>query len=217
MSIFDVFGFFFVVGLYVALIVLGFYSYRAVKRKRVKQSCVLIAALLFHLWFMGVVVRVLPGSNIYYERSQMQAITGHAFRMQEIGRSEHSDRAFNGDGLSFEVFSIPDSVAKELRKPSNTFFEEYPKRDRYRDHWEVEHWKETIPPKDEDQYIRFARLACQSSRSQAMFQSLLAEKGNYYSYLYYMHGSGADANVGNIDFFIISPSRKILVIMNVNT
>ncbi|MBK1830839.1 hypothetical protein JIN77_08890 [Verrucomicrobiaceae bacterium R5-34] len=217
MMLFKFYGLIFVTGLYLGLILFAFYVYRAWQRKDLKRAGLLLALLLAQLYIMGGPLRVLPGSGILHERSQMKSLTGHAFRLNPTGKAVHTERSFLGDGTSMEMFVLPEHVAVAWQDPAQHLRSEFPQRGRYRSDWQVERWKATPPRVEEQAFVQFAEHACQSDSNRALFMSLLQEEGNYYSYFYNMHGTGTDANVGNIDFFILSPGRRLLVIINVNT
>jgi hypothetical protein len=167
-------------------------------------------------------LKILPGSEFFWkpidnaqERNYNVDLTGFEFNYGELIYEYESKRDFNGDGYSIWIYKIDDKTSEYFKSPSNEFFTKYPLIG-IRSDWELELWKRTPFDIEEQKFLDFAH----SSLDELDFEleDLLNEKGNYYAYKYYMHNfSSGTVYVGNIDFYIICPIRKLIVKINHNT
>jgi hypothetical protein len=197
--------------------ILAWKIFKAFKAKNKPNLIRLSTILLILILIPGFYFKLLPGSNLVWypiekaqERRYNIELTGFEFNDGELIYEYETQRAFNGDGYSIWIYKIDDQTAEYFKQPKEEFFTKHP-RTGLRSHWEPEFWKKTPFDKQEQKFLDFA----DSSLDDLDFEleDLLYEKGNYYAYEYYMHSFG----VGNIDFYILCPKRKLIVKINHNT
>ncbi|TGK82090.1 hypothetical protein EHQ24_12520 [Leptospira noumeaensis] len=149
-------------------------------------------------------------------------LTGLKFNTKEVF-AYHSERAWNGDGYSIQIFEISEETAQYFLTPKKDFFNEFPLLPEYQNHWTKVNWKKTPIQKNELLYLKFAldgsynieaTINRKTEIPSKLVTSILNESNNYYAYFYNSHGDGW---VGDIDLFIISPKRKMLIMINHNT
>jgi hypothetical protein len=146
-----------------------------------------------------------------------------------------SERAFNGDGYSIYRYNLPASIAEGLQRPPETFFTTLPKKPSYRSEWKTKYWRRTPVDQSEQEFVQFAapmgnfpngmrsepgfvELGDAARREAEFLQQLLREEDNYYAYFYFMAGPWNGITwPGDIDFFVLSPRRRVLYVINNNT
>jgi len=185
----------------------------------IKKYCCWLLGLFI---FSGMAFEKLPGSQLLWwpiERIESKfytkRITGHSFFLSEPLYESHSKRAFNGDGRSIQIYDLSKGVKDNFTNPDSMFFKNYPKQEFFSD-WSVVHWAHTpIKLEHEDAY-HFASYA--NNQSEYKLDELLHESGNYYAFKYYDHSpSGGLDNIRNVEFYLLSPKRNILITINVDT
>ena len=202
--------------------IIGFKIYKSIRNKDKRKLYRLSAILLILIIIPGFFLRILPGSDLVWrpiekvqEKSYNTELTGFEFNFGESIYKYESNRDFNGDGYSIWIYEIDDKTANYFKKPNADFFTNYPNSD-FRNKWETEYWKKTPFDKEEQKFLDFAHSELDELEFE--LEDLLNEKGNYYAYEYYMHDfSDETVYVGNIDFYIICPNRKLIVKINHNT
>ncbi len=170
----------------------------------------------------GFFWRILPGSDFFWkpiekiqEKNYNLELTGFEFNDGKLVYIDESERSFNGDGYSIWIYEIDEKTAKYFKNPNDEFFSKYPNTE-LRSNWKSEFWKKTPFDQKEQQFFNFAHSSLDKLKFE--LEDLLIEKGNYYAYEYYMHNfSDENIFIGNIDFYIICPNRKIIVKINHNT
>lgn len=200
----------------------GFKLIRALFKKdktNAKRNSIWLIGLFV---FSGLVFEILPGSKLLWwpieaieSKSYTKNLMGISFILPQPIYELNSERHFNGDGSSFSVYKLDEKIIEELINPDSTFFNQYPKRG-IRDDWELKEWNRTPLKTDDKDAFHFASYA--ENKSEYNLEELLNEKGNYYAFKYYKHlfSSGSD-QILNVDFYLISPKRNILICVNVNT
>ena len=211
-----------ILALIISYPIIGFKIFKAIRSENKRKSYRLSALLLILILVPGFLLRILPGSDLLWkpidnlqERNDNIEITGHKFNYgKEIFKYE-SERDFNGDGYSIWIYEIDENTANYFKDPNEDFFTKHPNR-KYRKHWESEFWKRTPFNPKEQHFLEFANNTLDNLEFE--LKDVLNEQGNYYAYQYYMHDfSDGTLYVGNIDFFVICPKRKIIVKINHNT
>ena len=158
---------------------------------------------------------LLPWATLYNDIIWTYRITGRPFSLGNAEHSYHSRREFNGDGYSIDVYLLSEGVAKHFETPPPEFFEKRPERSDVRSHWEAVTWRKTPSRPEDMDYIHFVSIypgeaGRHDKKGQDVAASLLSEAGNYYAYFH--HG-----DIGDVDLFILSPRRRLFVIVNQNT
>ena len=188
-------------------------------RTNVKKNSIWFIGLLI---FSGLVFEILPGSKLFWwpmeaieSKSYTKNLMGISFVLPEPIYELNSERHFNGDGSSFSIYKLDEKITKKIMNSDSTFFSLYPKKG-IRDDWELKTWNKTPLKTDDTDAFHFASYA--ENKSEYNLEELLNEKGNYYAFKYYKHSfSNGSDHILNVDFYVISPKRNILISINVNT
>ena len=196
--------------------------FKAFLIKDKRKLYLLSGFLLIIILIPGVFWRILPGADFIWlpidkiqEKSYNLEITGFEFNNGETFYEYESERAFNGDGYSIWIYEIDQITANYFKNPNDIFFKKHP-RSELRSHWKTEFWKRTPFDKKEQQFLDFAHISL--DKLDFELTDLLNEHGNYYAYEHYTHHfSDESVYIGNIDFYIICPNRRIIVKINHNT
>ena len=158
-----------------------------------------------------------PGASAYARYRYTHDLFGRSFALGSPRLSYHSSRAFNGDGYSVEVFDTSETLAGWVSSPPPEFTTTYPVRPSYRSHWSGVHWRQTPISADDQKFLEFALGEYADSNdlkaAKELLERLAKEPGHYFAYFYYMHGE----YVGDLDFFLISPSKRVFISLNSNT
>lgn len=202
--------------------IVGFYLIKAFLKKDHRKGYKLSVLLILMVLVPGFYFQILPGSNFIWgpiekakERKYNYELTGLEFNQGDLVYKYESERYFNGDGHSIWIHKIDNKAAEYFKKPNSEFFTKYPNSN-FRDTWETECWKQTPSTEKDQKFISFASISIDDLDFE--LKDLLNEKGNYYSYEFYMHHSeNSFSNIGNIDFYIICPKRMLFIKINHNT
>ena len=130
--------------------------------------------------------------------------------------SYYSERAFNGDGYSIEVFALPECIRKRFATFDGKAMAAFPQKPEYRNKWKTSPWRETPALPSDKKYIDFALTSFGSTevqRYQDVIRELLSKKGVYVVYFYFDHGDYP----GDIDLFVVDPINDHLYVINFNT
>lgn len=181
----------------------------------------LAASIILFVWVTWI-TEIFPGSSTYYANKQIRELTGYYLDLTEHFTYE-SPRAFNGDGYSILVYELTEEDANNFLHPQPDFFKDYPSKSEFRDHWDQQKWKKGPILETERKYLDFALNEVPSinqedySNLSVQFdhiRSIMSSNNCVYAFNYLSH---SDSYIGNIDFFIISPEQKKLIIINHNT
>lgn len=165
------------------------------------QCSILVLIVVFITWNF----RVFPLSKNFYIKKQTELLTGKKFWSWEV--YTYDEMGFRGEGYTIEIFEFDDEVAEYFMNPNADFFEKYPLELEYRENWTRNTWKKTPVIESEVQYLEHATPRKGEIIQQINFVKDLAKKeGSFYAY-----NTG-----GDIDFFIISPSEKLIIMINHN-
>ncbi len=199
----------------------GLWVYKTYRRRKYKKFTIHVVALIGTLFWLTWSTRVFPGSEMYYSAERNERLTGESFYTSEF-YSYESSRAFNGDGFSVYFDEMNEEVATLFLHPSKSFFSDYPIKPEHRENWEQEKWMETPIKNEHKMHLDFAlsgfpyRLEDNPElfERKEIILEILKEEGAFYSFNYYLHNSSL---VGNIDLFILSPKKKLIISINHNT
>jgi hypothetical protein len=204
--------------------IIGYKIYKEIQKRNKRKLYRLILLLVILILLPGFFWEILPGSSYFWrpiekiaEKNYNLELTGIEFNDGKLIYEYETERAFNGDGYSIWIYELEDKAINYFKKPNNDFFKIYP-RTELRNHWQPEFWKKTPFNKNEQKFFDFAHVSLDNLNFE--LEDLLNEEGNYYAYEYYMHNFDIDIDssvVGDIDFYIICPNRKIMVKINHNT
>ncbi len=131
-----------------------------------------------------------------------------------------SDRAFNGDGYSFAVYELPESIRKRFETADAAFLATYPIRPEYRSKWQSTSWMEAPLDPAYNAHLDFALSSYDSEKAPKMaahFEAVrraLSRKGAYYACFY---NSPSGSHINDIDLFVVDLGDGRLYIINQNT
>lgn len=206
----------FVALFWVAIFKAGRAVFGAARSLRYAQSvgfCAIIVALLWGGLFVGLT----PGASFYARYRYSRELFGSCFALWNSKYSYHSPRHFNGDGYSIEVLTTSDALSRWATAPPSDFGKTHPVLPSFRSHWSAIHWRATPVGADELKFLEFALMRSDNSSdldaAKKFLERLANEPGHYFACFYFMHDSG----VGNVDFFLLSPSERVLILVNHNT
>ena len=168
--------------------------------------------------FSGLVFEKIPGSKYFWYPFEVvnskiftKKLTGESFNLGDPIEEYHSERAFNGDGYSIDIYELNSQQNMYFESPNPEFYTEYPAEE-LREDWETNRWEKT-PLKKEDMPA-FCVAVLYRNKVQIDLNEIVNEDGNYYAYQFFRHN---EVIIGNVDFYIISPKRKLFILINLNT
>ncbi len=136
--------------------------------------------------------------------------------LEEVLYSCHSERAFNGDGYSFSVFELPQTLRVRFEAVDDRLLTEFPKRPDHRKDWEFERWRPTPFDQEFESLLDFGLGVAATDNApgiEAHFEAAwnaLSGENAYYAFFYYGYS-------GNIDLFIVDLDGGRLYLINHNT
>lgn len=130
-----------------------------------------------------------------------------------------SERGFQGDGYSFSVYPLPDSIRSRFQAADEKLMTSFPERPGYRDQWETLPWRSAPFDPSLEQYLDFS-LSSLDSRDQPglepwylKLREALKEPEAFYAFFH----KDRQGQVVNIDFFAIDLKSGLLYMINHNT
>lgn len=205
---------------FIAIPVVAVRLFRSVKGKQKRLTRILIISLALLILLPGIFWRWIPGSDFlmtpydnYFESRNNESLTGYAFSNGENIYSYDSSRDFNGDGYSIWIYELEPNAVKYFKKPDKQFFSSYPQKG-IRSDWQVSNWKRTPMDSVDLEYLNFASHPLPSLNYE--LTDLINERGNYYAFRYNKVRFSESTLLFNIDFYIICPTRGIMVDINHN-
>ena len=187
------------------------WAIRIVKLYRNGKS-IYLEGLIFTL-LIGVIswnLGIFPMTRNLYVKEVSEQITGKSFwSWKEFSFDEISIR---GEGYSIDVFKFNDEIADYFKNPDEKLFEDYPKELEYRSNWELEKWKKTPVIESEQKYLEtatpyYGNWNEQKKEKMNFVRNLANKSGGLYAY---------NTKNGDVDFFIIAPEEKLIIIINHN-
>lgn len=214
--IFTCIGYAFVAAFWAGIFFAGRAVYHAARSRRYGR-CVGFSVLIVALLWGGLFVGLTPGASAYARFRYSRELFGRGFALGAPRHSYDSPRAFNGDGYSIEVFTTSDALTRWATSPPTEFGTTYPVLPSVRSRWSAIHWRSTPVGPDERKFLEFALMERADSKdleaARKLLERLANEPGHYFACFYFMHGD----YVGNVDFFLLSPSERVFISVNHNT
>ena len=132
--------------------------------------------------------------------------------------SYESERAFNGDGYSLTVHTLPKEIEERFKNFDQKLKSSYPIKPAYRDKWETIHWQKAPITDKFTPYFNFALSEPYGKKKKLKehlksISSAIKGPNVYYSFFYYDHSKDFP---GNIDLFIIDLKNKMVYLINHN-
>lgn len=197
-----------------------FFGYRNYKRGTLKRFFIRTGIATVILVILACVGFFLLG--VFFDAHRMKQITGKRFYPGSPIGQFHSSRSFTGDGYSIEIYTLPKRVVTYFGNPGRDF-RNYPcPLWWFPEDCCVVKWKTGIPDTKEQKFVDHALLQTylySSLRDKKISELLrtaetsLYKDTTHYSYAYRITGD----YVADIDFFIIDPVGKLLIIINHST
>lgn len=206
----------FILILLTPIVAWGYLIYWTIKKRKIVLRNFLIGVTIAGILLILFSLRLLPGSEAYFDKKITSELTGIPFRLDHIEFEYESLRHFNGDGYSIYVYSLTDEIINGIySKPMIA----YPIKPDYRSKWQAEQWKKTPVQSSEQTVIDFAvsnemHQNAGGKEMSVLIRKMLQEEDNYYAYFFNRSGN---YNIADIDFFLISKKYKKLIIINHNT
>lgn len=130
-----------------------------------------------------------------------------------------SDRSFQGDGYTIEVYKISNTLKDRFKKPDQTLFDHYPKLPSYRSGWSRQRWVEAPFPQSLEMYLDFALSSYDARNETGMIfhhsniRHALKSKNTYYAFFH----KDFNGNPSNIDLFVVDLEKGFVYEINHNT
>jgi hypothetical protein len=161
------------------------------------QSTALASICVFITWQL----QIFPLSKNFYIKDQTQRLTGISFWSWE--EFSIDDWGVRGEGYTIDIYRFNDVTAKYFTNPPETFYS-YPLEAKVK-------WTPTpVQEKDKDSFLfatpSYGGWSQDKIDKMKFVRNLGFEKGSYYAY----------NPISDIDFYLINPSRKLIVIINHN-
>ena len=212
MSIFD---YIFVSIFWLLVLFLAYKDFKAIRDQHRIMFAVYSFLILLLLW-VGLFIGVTPGSRDYADYRMTRDLFGTSITLGQPEIEYHSERAFNGDGYSIEVYKLNKGEINKIPDAQQKI-QSLPTRPSSRSHWQQTFWRQTPIKAEEEHLLEFALMGDASDegveKGRTLLNELAHKPGHYYSYFYFMHGQYP----GDIDFFLFSPSKNLLILVNLNT
>ena len=116
-------------------------------------------------------------------------------------------------GYTIDIFEFNDEMAEYFKNPGFDFFGKYPLELDYRENWKRKTWKKTPVIESEVEYLEHSTPHYGGWKGEIVermkFVRKLANKeGSFYAY--------NNRGENNVDFFIICPNEKLIIMINHN-
>lgn len=169
-----------------------------------------VSTVLMGLWMIG---------SAKVRRDHLAEIYGTEVELGSAIFKYDSERSFNGDGYSFSVYELPDSVRTRFEAADQNLLSSYPEKPDYRSDWKVVRWRESPLDPGYREYLDFALSSYDRDQAAALsphfdrIRLALSRGGIFYAFFHKDHGDHA----GNIDLFIVDLKEARLYEINHNT
>jgi len=208
--------FYLIIFLILIAILIGFciWIYRLIKlyKKGNRKSFWLQSSLLA---IITVIVtwnlQIFPLSKNFYIKEQTELLTGKSFWSWEL--YDYEEISVRGEGYTIDIFEFDDKMAEYFKNPDSDFFVKYPLELDYRENWNRNTWKKTPVLESEIEYLEHSTPHYGGWKGKIVermeFVRKLAKKeGSFYAY--------NNRGESNVDFFIICPNEKLIIMINHN-
>lgn len=206
--------------LFLAVVVGGIpYLVVFVKNYRAKKWCTVKRMIAYPA--IGAVILLGVGGlsdHLAYRRDLKGVFDTEVTMTRPIFKYD-SERAFNGDGYSFAVYPLPDSIRQRFEEAARRPFRGAPERPDYRDHWKTYPWHEAPFDPVWVKHLDFALSRFDAGKDPRLephfsnLRSALGRKRTWYAFFYHDPGD----HPGNIDFFAVDLESGLLYQINHNT
>jgi len=189
---------------------------RGIRSARYARACGFLC-LVIAILYAGLHLGFTPGSSAYARYRYTRDMFGRSFVLGAPRLSYDSQRSFHGDGYSIEVYDISEALSRWSSSPPPDFTTSYPVRPSVRSDWIGVRWRQTPISAGDQKFMEFALATYADDKdfkeAKELLEKLAKEPGHYFAYFYKMNGE----YVANLDFFLISPSKRVFISLNSNT
>jgi len=170
------------------------------------QLAILTLLTIVILWYL----RIFPFSQNFYIRDQTEKLTGQTFWSWKDYHFE--EISVRGEGYTIDIYSFNEEMADYFKNPPDDFFTNYPDSLEHRQNWIQEKWKPT-PVSDKDkEYLNqatpnYSNWTDKTIEKMNFVRQLANSSGGYYAY---------KSKHGDVDFYIIFPEKRLIIMINHN-
>lgn len=145
---------------YIFLVIVTFVSflclrwiYRSFVAKKKLQFWTLVIVFGGMFFFVLFVNEFIPGSNTYFDYRYTKRVVGKAIALDDVYIYESYREPLLGDGYSLFVYEINEEAADDFRKPSESFFSDFPFDKSEQTGWRRKNWSK-CPIEESDTLFR---------------------------------------------------------------
>ena len=194
------------------LIAWGVRIVKSFRRKNQKSKTRYVELVIFSALIIFVTwdLKIFPFSKNFYVKQLSEQITGKQFWSWK--EFEFEEISVRGEGYSVFAYKFNKEMANYFLDPDDDFFEKYPQKPEYRKNWESIKWEKTPIRKDEVELLDIATptyYGWSQSKLDKMdlVEEMAKQNGNYYAY---------NTNGSDIDFYMINPENRLIIMINHN-
>ncbi|SEA78115.1 hypothetical protein [Psychroflexus halocasei] len=178
-----------------------FKTYKKGNRKSALiQSSILGIILIFISWQL----QIFPLSKNFYIKERTEKLTGKSFWSWK--EYDYEELGIRGEGYTLDIFKFNDEMAEYFSNPSADFIQKYPPKDLA----DVK-WTETPIKQADIETLNFVTPIYggwngEIVERQDFIKTIANEKGGFYAF----------KKSGGTDFYLISPKRNLIILINHN-
>jgi hypothetical protein len=164
------------------------------------QASILSAILIFLTWEL----QIFPLSKNFYIQERTTGLTGKKFWSWK--EFDYEEIGVRGEGYSLNIYKFNEQTAEYFKNPSNEFFDSLPTNE-----FATIKWTRTPVKEDEQDILEFVTPVYgnwngEIIEKQDFIRQIANKSGSYYSY-----SAG-----GSSDFYLISPDKRLVILINHN-
>ena len=201
--------FYLILLLILILLIIGFifWIYRIIKayKKGYKksfwiQSSILGIILIFVTWQL----QIFPFSKNFYIKERTEKLTGKSFWSWE--EYDYEELGIRGEGYTLDIYEFNDEMADFFSDPTTDFTQNFPPEEFADIKWTKTPVKETDIETLEFVTPTYAGWNGEIVEKQEFIRTIAKEEGGLYAY----------KKTGGTDFYLISPKRNLIIMINHN-
>ena len=161
---------------------------------------ILLALFLGFCWLLNLY----PFANNFYMQKRAEELTGKKFwSWKELAFDNLSVR---GEGYTLYIYKFSEKTARYFLEPNESFFNEFPSKEFADTTWVKSPIK--LDHLDELNFVlpKYAGFGSEIHDWHEQIRALLKDEGSYYSL----------RRKSDVDFYIVSPKRRLFIIINHN-
>jgi hypothetical protein len=171
------------------------------------QSTILATIIVIITWNL----RIFPFSKNIYIKEQTELLTGKSFWSWEL--YDYEEISVRGEGYTIDIFEFDEKIAEYFKNPDSVFFEKYPIELDYRKNWTRNTWKKTPVIESEIEYLEhstphYGNWKGEIVERMEFVRELAKKEGSFYAF--------NNRGENNVDFFILCPKEKLIIMINHN-